>query len=117
MNRQEIVQLLPELKIFLDTFRRFSLLLIIITFTGYSSAAWLWLNSQTSFAVLSASLSFILFYFAKRQLINLSCYYLKQDPRYDQTIHFIQKNLLKKSGQDLIVQLHKALQVIQKNSP
>jgi small-conductance mechanosensitive channel len=116
MNRQEIEQLLPELNIFLDTLRRFSLLLILITFAGYGSAFWLWSVGQTPFALFAASLSFIIFYFTKQQLVSLTRYYLKQDPHYHQTIHFIQKNLARKTESDFIKQLQQALQVIQKNS-
>jgi len=116
MNRQEIEQLLPELKIFLDTLRYFSLLLIIITFAAYGGAFWFWSEGQTLWAILTASLSFILFYTIKRQLVMLTRYYLKQDPHYQAMLYFIHTNLAKKPEQDFILQLQKALQVIQKNS-
>jgi len=116
MNRQEIEQLLPELTLFLHTLRRFSLLLIIVTFAGYGSALWFWSVGQTAFALFAASFSFIIFYFTKQQLVSLTCYYLKQDPRYHKTIHFIQKNLARKTESAFIQQLQYALQIIQKSS-
>ena len=116
MNRQEIEPLLPELNIFLNTLRRFSLLLIIIAFTGYGSAFWLWSEGQTQWAIVTASLSFILFYSIKRQLVRLTIYYLQYDPHYQTMLCFIHDNLAKKSEQHFIIQLQKALQVIQKNS-
>ena len=116
MNRQEIEPLLPELNIFLNTLRRFSQLLILITFAGYGSAFWFWSEGQTLGAILAASVSFILFYTTKRQLVNITSHYLKQDPHYHTMLYFIQRNLAQKSAPHFMTQLQKALAVIQKNS-
>ncbi len=116
MNRQKIVQLLPELQTFLATLRNFSWLLIFISVTGYAIAIWLWSIESTLVALLVASVSFILFSQVKSQLIKLSCWYLQKDPNYDACIDFIQKNLAIKSEQTFINQLNSAINVIQKNS-
>lgn len=115
MNRQEIEPILPELTLFLDTLRRFSLLLILITFAVYGAAFWFWSEGQTLWAILTASFSFLLFYSIKRQLVTLTCIYLKQDPHNHAMLHFMRSNLNKKSEQDFIAQLQKVLAVMQKN--
>jgi hypothetical protein len=116
MNRQQIVQLLPELQAFLTTLRHFSWLLIFISVTGYAVAVWLWSIESTLAALFVASISFILFSRVKSQLIKLSCWYLQKDPHYHACIDFIHKNLAIKSEQIFINQLNSAINVIQKNS-
>lgn len=116
MNRQQIIQLLPELQTFLTTLRHFSWLLIFISVTGYAIAVWLWLIESTLAALFVASVSFILFSQIKSRLIKLSCWYLHQDSHYHACIDFIHKNLTIKSEQTFITQLHSAMNVIQKNS-
>ena len=116
MNRQQIVQLLPELQTFLATLRHFSWLLIFISVTGYAIAVWLWSIESSLAALLIASMSFILFSQVKPQLIKLSCWYLQKDPNNNACIDFIQKNLAIKSEQTFITQLNSAINVIQKNS-
>jgi hypothetical protein len=116
MNRQQIIQLLPELQTFLATLRHFSWLLIFMSVTGYTVAVWLWSIESSLAALLVASVSFILFSQVKPQLIKLSCWYLQKDPNYDACIDFIHKNLAIKSEQTFINQLHSAINVIQKNS-
>jgi hypothetical protein len=116
MNRQQIIQLLPELQTFLTTLRYFSWLLIFISVTGYAVAVWLWSIESILTALFVASVSFILFSQGKPKLIKLSCWYLHQDPHYHACIDFIHKNLAIKSEQTFITQLHLAINVIQKNS-
>ena len=116
MNRQQIVQLLPELQTFLATLRHFSWLLIFISVTGYAVAVWLWSIESTLAALFVASVSFILFSRVKSQLIKLSCWYLQKDPNYDACINFIHTNLAIKSEQIFINQLNSAINVVQKNS-
>jgi hypothetical protein len=115
MNRQEIIPLLPELQIFLATLRRFSWLLIAISFSGYSLALWLWFSAHITLAALCASISFLLFFLVKRQLIHLTSLYLQQVPRYYAAIDYINKNVANKPAPVFIAQLSKAIQVIQKN--
>lgn len=116
MNRQQIIQLLPELQTFLAILRYFSWLLILISLTGYAMAVWLWSIESTLAGLFVASMSFILFSQAKSQLIKLSCWYLHRYPRYHACINFIHQNLALKSEQTFITQLNSALNVIQKNS-
>jgi len=116
MNRDEITELLPELQVFMKTLSVFSLILIISVFSGYLIALWLWSQEQTIYAIVLASLSFIVFYLSKQQLAAISSTYLKQDNRYEKMILFVRKNLQKKPPKDFIQQLEKAITIIEKSS-
>ena len=116
MNRDEITELLPELRVFMKTLSIFSLILVISVFSSYLIALWLWSQEQTVYAFALASLAFITFYLSRQQLAEISCIYLSQDTRYKDMITFVRQNLCSKQPKEFIKQLEKAIMIIEKSS-
>lgn len=116
MNRDEITELLPELKMFMKTLKVFSMILIISVFSSYFIALWLWSQEQTMYAIALASLAFIVFYLSRQQLAEISCSYLSQDRRYKKMITFVQENSKKHPPKQFIDLLEKAMTIIEKSS-
>ncbi len=112
MNKKELVELLPELQVFLKTLSIFSIAFISSVIGSYFIAWWLWSENLITASFILASTTFIAFYLIQARLITLTCLYLKQDSRYSKMVHFIQQNLKTKPEKEFIKQLEKAITVV-----
>ncbi len=116
MTKNEIKKQLPELQKFLKIYNNFALIFITLVMSSYLLALWLWLEQHMMLSIIFASSGLFLFYLIHNRLIQMTCYYLKQDPHYERMIQFIEKNSINKSTKDFITQLDKAIKVIQRNN-
>ena len=93
MNRQDILQLYPQLKLFLSYLKRVNLLSITLVIILYLLSAYCLLKGQMVLAVILATFAFILFQLSQKYLLKGLKAWLYRDIDNREMLDFLDKEM------------------------
>ncbi len=93
MNRQDILQLYPQLKLFLSYLKRVNLLSITLVIILYLLSAYCLLKGQMVLAVILATFAFILFQLSQKYLLKGLKAWLYRDIDNRKMLDFLEKEM------------------------
>lgn len=103
MNRQQILQHYPELKLLLTYLKAGNLCLIILTIILYSASVYCLLKEQMVVAIGLASLAALIFHLSQKHMLTAIKYWLYRDIKKREMLFFIDQEIkirLKKNPLD-----------------
>ncbi len=89
MNRKQILQFHPQLRLFLQYLRGVSLCLIVLTSILYFLAVYCLLKEQMVAAISLASFAAIIFHLSQKYILIAVKYWLSRDEKNRKMLHFL----------------------------